>query len=215
MIYTSPDAEAKPAAPKLPAAGGQPPPEPTFLVGQSRRSLWAPSRRSAMAERPKLRDAQAHLDQRVCKRGLKSDGPEYCNGVLVLGWTVGEVEQCLQELNDGSSYRTTPLTVVPFDLALRWGLFVVRLLDENEDIFVPPRFCGRSRTQRRRERRRASKAKSKAIESMNCYSFTSCYYTNNSFPRQRMTTVCIVYGHARNNTFYFHTLSKLVLFKRR
>ena len=33
MIYTYPDAEAKPAAPKLPAAGGQPPPEPTFLVG--------------------------------------------------------------------------------------------------------------------------------------------------------------------------------------
>ena len=33
MIYTYPDAEAKPAAPKLPAVGGQPPPEPTFLVG--------------------------------------------------------------------------------------------------------------------------------------------------------------------------------------
>ena len=40
MIYTYPDAEAKPAAPKLPAAGGQPPPEPepptdmtSFLVG--------------------------------------------------------------------------------------------------------------------------------------------------------------------------------------
>ena len=33
MIYTYPDAEAKPAAPKLPAVGGKPPPEPTFLVG--------------------------------------------------------------------------------------------------------------------------------------------------------------------------------------
>lgn len=159
MIYTYPDAEAKPAAPKLPAAGGQPPPEPTFLVGQSRRSLWAPSRRSAMAERPKLRDAQAHLDQRVCKRGLTSDGPEYCNGVLVLGWTVGEVEQCLQELNDGSSYRTTPLTVVPFDLALRWGLLVVRLLDENEDILEVPR-----RRRRCRRHTRASKAQPRAMQ---------------------------------------------------
>ena len=113
----------------------------------------------------KLRDAHAHLDQRECNRGLKSDGPAYsCNAVWVLGWTAGEVEQCLQELNGGTSYRTTPLTIVPFDLALRWGLLVVRLLDENEDIFVPPRFCGRSRTERRRERRRASKAKSKAIE---------------------------------------------------
>ena len=109
----------------------------------------------------KLRDAHSHLDQRECNRGLKSDGPAYyCNAVWVLGWTAGEVEQCLQELNGGTSYRTTPLTIVPFDLALRWGLFVVRLLDENE----PPRFCGRSRTERRRERRRASKAKSKAIE---------------------------------------------------
>ena len=113
----------------------------------------------------KLRDAHAHLDQRECNRGLKSDGPAYyCNAVWVLGWTAGEVEQCLQELNGGTSYRTTPLTIVPFDLALRWGLLVVRLLDENEDIFVPPRFCGHSRTARRRERRRASKAKSKAIE---------------------------------------------------
>ena len=98
---------------------------------------------------------------------LKTRCPAYyCNAVWVLGWTAGEVEQCLQELNGGTSYRTTPLTIVPFDLALRWGLLVVRLLDENEDIFVPPRFCGRSRTERRRERRRASKAKSKAIESM-------------------------------------------------
>ena len=113
----------------------------------------------------KLRDAHAHLDQRECNRGLKSDGPAYyCNAVWVLGWTAGEVEQCLQELNGGTSYRTTPLTIVPFDLALRWGLLVVRLLDENEDISVPPRFCGHSRTARRRERRRASKAKSKAIE---------------------------------------------------
>ena len=38
MIYTYPDAEAKPAAPKLPAAGGQPPPEPTFLVGPRARA---------------------------------------------------------------------------------------------------------------------------------------------------------------------------------
>ena len=107
----------------------------------------------------------AHLDQRECNRCLTSDAPEYyCNAVLVLGWTASEVEQCLQELNDGTSYRTTPLTIVPFDLALRWGLLVVRLLDENEDISVPPRFCGHSRTARRRERRRASKAKSKAIE---------------------------------------------------
>ena len=77
----------------------------------------------------------AHLDQRECNRCLTSDAPEYyCNAVLVLGWTASEVEQCLQELNDGTSYRTTPLTIVPFDLALRWGLLVVRLLDENEDI---------------------------------------------------------------------------------
>ena len=31
----------------------------------------------------------------------------------LLGWTAGEVEQCLQELNGGTSYRTTPLTIVP------------------------------------------------------------------------------------------------------
>ena len=78
----------------------------------------------------------------------------------MLGWTVGEVEQCLQELNDGSSYRTTPLTIVPFDLALRWGLFVVRLLDENEDIPEVPR-----RRRRCRRHTRASKAKSKASAS--------------------------------------------------
>jgi len=42
VIYTYPDAEAKPAAPKLPAAGGQPPPEPTFLVGPEPTFLVGP-----------------------------------------------------------------------------------------------------------------------------------------------------------------------------
>ena len=42
MIYTYPDAEAKPAAPKLPAAGGQPPPEPTFFVGPEPTFLVGP-----------------------------------------------------------------------------------------------------------------------------------------------------------------------------
>ncbi len=39
----------------------------------------------------------------------------------------------LQEITDGTDYRTAPARIVPGDVVLRWGLVVVGLLDDTMD----------------------------------------------------------------------------------
>ena len=52
------------------------------------------------------------------------------------GWTLIEALELHREISgpdSQTSYQTEPLRVVPCDLALRWGLLIVSLLDENAD----------------------------------------------------------------------------------
>ena len=57
------------------------------------------------------------------------------------GWTFIEALEYHREISGPSqaSYLTEPLRVVPCDLALRWGLLIVSLLDETADfVFRKP-----------------------------------------------------------------------------
>ena len=52
------------------------------------------------------------------------------------GWTLTEALEVHREISgpdSQTSYQTEPLRVVPCDLALRWGLLIVSLLDETAD----------------------------------------------------------------------------------
>ena len=58
------------------------------------------------------------------------------------GWTLIEALEVHREISgpdSQTSYQTEPLRVVPCDLALRWGLLIVSLLDETADfVFRKP-----------------------------------------------------------------------------
>ena len=66
------------------------------------------------------------------------------------GWTLTEALEVYREVagpDSQMSYQTEPLRIVPCDLALRWGLMVVSLLDEIADfVFRKPEWrTGRTR----------------------------------------------------------------------
>ena len=58
------------------------------------------------------------------------------------GWTLTEALEVYRKVagpDSQMSYQTEPLRIVPCDLALRWGLMVVSLLDETADfVFRKP-----------------------------------------------------------------------------
>ena len=56
------------------------------------------------------------------------------------GWTLIEALELQREIEGPAPWnQAEPLRVVPYDLALRWGLLIVSLLDETADfVFLGP-----------------------------------------------------------------------------